>query len=247
MAAHTFEITAAMVASFVAIHLLIGRIRVIDVTPRSKWLSFSGGVAVSYVFLHMLPELGAYWIEIAHRAKLEAAAAEALIYGLALAGLVTFYGVERQVKLARKHAAGDRPTSSVLWLHIVSYATFNFLIGYLLIEREDESYWGLGLYFGAMALHFVTADYGMRKDHESGYDSWGRWVISAAVLLGWASGTLVSLSPLVVAALFATVAGSVLLNVLKEELPEERQSYFLPFLAGVALYAAPIFIERLAI
>lgn len=40
------------------------------------------------------------------------------------------------------------------------------------------------------------------------------------------------------AALFAFLAGGVILNVLKEELPEERESRFSAFAGGALLYAA---------
>ena len=36
----------------------------------------------------------------------------------------------------------------------------------------------------------------------------------------------------------AFIAGAIILNVLKEELPEERQSRFIPFILGVVLYGA---------
>ena len=38
------------------------------------------------------------------------------------------------------------------------------------------------------------------------------------------------------AVLFAAVAGAVILNVLKEELPDERESCFSAFLGGAAAY-----------
>jgi hypothetical protein len=41
-----------------------------------------------------------------------------------------------------------------------------------------------------------------------------------------------------VIALFSFLSGAIVLNVLKEELPEERKSRFLPFLAGAATYGA---------
>lgn len=244
-------VTAAMVAAFVAIHLFVKRLRFIDITPRSKWLSFSGGVAVSYVFLHVLPDLAAHSTELSEQMGAEPVVAESIIYALSLAGLVAFYGLERRVKLSRADSRadgeGDRLEQDVLWLHVASYAVLNLLIGYLLLHREEGGAWALGLYFGAMALHFVTADYGMRKNHKHAYDSWGRWVISAAALAGWALGLAVTLATPVVAGLFAFVAGGIVLNVLKEELPEERQSYFLPFLIGVLLYAALVLIERVAL
>jgi hypothetical protein len=244
-------VTAAMVAGFVAIHLLIKRLRFIDVKPRSKWLSFSGGVAVSYIFLHALPDLAAHSTDLAERMGSEPVVAESIIYAVALAGLAVFYGVERQVKLSRARSremgTGDMPEASVLSLHVASYAVFNLLIGYLLLHREEGGAWALVLYFVAISLHFVTADFGMRKDHKSGYDRWGRWVISAAVLAGWALGLAVTLSSVVIAGLFAFIAGGIILNVLKEELPEERQSYFLPFLGGVLAYAALVLVERIGL
>lgn len=41
-----------------------------------------------------------------------------------------------------------------------------------------------------------------------------------------------------IAVIFAFLAGSIIFNVLKEELPEERQSRFWAFAVGVAIYAA---------
>lgn len=57
---------------------------------------------------------------------------------------------------------------------------------------------------------------------------WRRWGIGAAVRV----------HPAVVALLFAFLAGAVVLNVLKEELPEERRSNFWAFTAGAAAYSS---------
>ena len=241
-------VTAAMVAAFGAIHLLIRRLRFIDTTPRSRWLSFSGGVAVAYVFLRILPDLGSHAATLAREMEVSAMAAESIVYALALAGLAAFYGLERQVKLSRarsrKAGRGDQTQAGVLWLHVASYALLNLLVGYLLLHREEAGSWALGLYFGAMALHFVTADYGMRADHKAAYDRWSRWVLAAAVVAGWALGLTLTLPGPAIAGLFAFLAGGVVLGVLKEELPEERQSYFLPFLGGAMVYAVLVLVER---
>ncbi len=58
------------------------------------------------------------------------------------------------------------------------------------------------------------------------------------MLVGWGLGRLVEPLPEVVAGLFAFLAGGVVLNVLKEELPEERESRFSAFLVGAVGYAA---------
>ncbi len=244
-------ITAAMVAAFVAIHLFVRRLVFVDRSPRSKWLSFSGGVAVAYVFLHILPDLGAHATRLSDRMGERPLIAESIIYALALAGLATFYGLERQVKLSRERSReegeGDLAEENVFWIHVASYGLFNLLIGYLLLHREEAGYWALGLYFTAMALHFLTADFGMRQHHRSAYDAWGRWVLAGGAVAGWALGMMVDLPPPAIAGLFAFLAGGVVLGVLKEELPEERKSFFLPFLGGIIGFAGLVLIERLVV
>ena len=96
-----------------------------------------------------------------------------------------------------------------------------------------------------MALHFVTADFGMREDHARDYDRIARWVLAAAVVAGWGLGLLTDLPRLAIGLLFAFLAGGVVLNVLKEELPEERKSQFGPFILGAAGFALLVAGERM--
>ncbi|RPF72090.1 hypothetical protein [Aurantiacibacter spongiae] len=241
-------VTGAMVLVFAAIHLFTKRLRFLDSTPRSKWLSFAGGVAVSYVFLHVLPEIGAHQRTFAAEMGVPALVAESTVYSLALAGLAVFYGLERAVKVSRARSrakgAGDRLERRVLYLHLATYGAFNMLVGYLLVHREEGGAGALALYFVALALHFVTADFGMRNDHSAAYDRIGRWVIAAAVIAGWGLGLATQLSGVLIGCLFALLAGSIVLTVLKEELPEERESYFRPFALGLVIYAGLVLAER---
>ncbi len=235
-------VTFAMALGFVAVHLFVGRLAFLDIVPRSRWLSFAGGVAVGYVFLHIMPELGAHATAFAATTELAAPVAEAMVYALALIGLVLFYGTERAIVVSRGERrtteGRDRPEHGMFRLHIGASALLIFVIAYLLNHREDESLPGLVLYFGAMVLHFATADYGARSHHPELYDRQGRWILAAATLAGWGAGVVFALPALAIGSLFAFIGGGIVLVVLKEELPEERRSYFLPFLGGAALYAA---------
>lgn len=115
---------------------------------------------------------------------------------------------------------------------------YNALIGYLLLHREEQDLRGLFFFAAAMGFHFLVNDYGLREDHRDTYHRVGRWVLAAAVAAGWVVGLWTTLNRAALAMLFAFLAGGVVLNVLKEELPEERQSRFWPFAAGAASYAA---------
>ena len=160
---------------------------------------------------------------------------------MALAGLAVFYGLERAAKTSRARSRqggkGDIVGSELFWIHIGSFALYNVLIGYLLLHREDTGLPSLLLYFTAMALHFLTTDHGLREHHKEVYDHKGRWLLVAAVLLGWLLGVVGPLSETAIGLLFAFLAGGVVLNVLKEELPEERESNFGAFALGTGAYA----------
>jgi hypothetical protein len=232
------------VVGLVCVHLFSGRLRFLDGTPRSVWLSVAGGISVAYVFVHLLPELAEGQEAIAEALEEGEGLAflESHVYLVALVGLAVFYGLDRLATTARrrKREAGQEDATSpgVFWLHISSFAVYNFLIGYLLLHRVDAGLGNLVLFFVAMALHFLVNDHGLREHHKGAYLSAGRWVIAAAVILGWSVGLLTEIPEVAIAVLVAFLAGGVIMNVLKEELPEERESRFWAFALGATFYAA---------
>lgn len=231
------------VSLFVLVHVFGDRLTFLATTPRSIWLSAAGGVSVAYVFVHLLPEL-AEQQEVLRSGVSPTGilgAIESHAYLIALIGLVLFYGVERfaQVHGGRSgQATTEAPSLGVFWLHLGSFAFYNVLIGYLLVHREDTDLRGLVIYAVAMSLHFLVNDQGLREQHGHVYHRYGRWLLAAAPVLGFVLGLVTTVAPLLLGSLFALLAGGVVLNVLKEELPEERQSRFLAFAGGAAFYAS---------
>lgn len=241
----TLQITLSFLIAglFGAIHLLGDQLSFLNTTPRSAWLSVAGGVSVSYVFVHLLPELAAHQESFRHAAETGGAlaAVESHIYVIALTGLLVFYGLERLAKTSakmRKAALSGPPRSDgAFWLHLGSFALYNMLIGYLLLHREDANLRSFLAYALAMGLHFLVNDHSLRAHHGELY-RFGRWLLAAAPFVGLLLGLAVTLSDLAIGALFAFLVGGVVLNVLKEELPEQRESRFWVFAAGTAGYAA---------
>lgn len=228
-------------AAFVLVHVFVGRIRFIGGTPRSRWLSAAGGVSVAYVFLHLLPEVSEGQKTLAESFS-PVGFAERHVYLIAMLGLVLFYGLERLASTSSDpDADGRRETGTspgVFALHIGSFGAYNALVGYLLLHREGGGWRSLALFALAMALHFVVNDYGLREHHKRRYDAVGRWVISLAVVAGFVLGLVTTVHEAMIAVLIAFLAGGVVLNVIKEELPRERESRFSAFLAGAVAYSA---------
>lgn len=235
-------LTIVSTAIFAAIHLWVGRLSVLDRVPRSRWLSFAGGVAVCYVFVHVLPELAE------HSDSWDSEPAARIAYLVALAGLAVFYGLERAIKVSRdrhrmRHAS-DQPQAFAFWLHIASFAAYNLMIGYLTASREQTGTTADFFYVAAMALHFLTNDFGLRHDYKQAYDHTARWLLVVSVATGALLGLVQDVPETAVSVLFAFLAGGIVLNVLKEELPEERQSRFWPFAAGAAGYAVLLVVSQ---
>ena len=234
-------ITFFVALSFAAIHLFAGKLRFLNRLPRSRWLSAAGGVSVAYVFLHLLPELNERQAELGDSELFF----ERHVFSVALLGLAAFYGCERLVARSRKRddntgedVSKEATGRGAFWLSIGSFALYNMIIGYLLLDSEAGSARDLLWYAVALALHFVVNDYGLREDHRERYHRVGRFVLAAAVLLGWLLGWRVHIPELYVTELLAFLGGGVMLNVLKEELPEERESSFWAFALGVVGYSA---------
>ena len=219
-------------------------------TPRSIWLSAAGGISVAYVFVHILPELAHHQHEFNVRGGplglLDRS--ERHVWFVALVGLAAFYGLDSLARSSARqrgrHGGERRPSSRAFWVHLVAYAAFNLLIGYLLLHREEIGLYSLLTYAIAMSTHFVVTDQGLREQFHPAYDGIGRWVLAAAPLVGWALGVWVDVPPLAVLAMFAFLAGGIILNALKEELPEERESHFSAFAISTGLYAALLLVTE---
>lgn len=233
-----------------ALHLAVPRIRRLPFVPEAATGSFAGGLAVAYVFLHLLPEIAA------GNEAVGAALADVLrptplidlgIFLVALIGFTAFYGLERladrQGRVAARRSGGrapdDRPAaglSGVYRLHLASFMVYNALITYTMVLRLRTGLAFALLFTVAMGLHFVLTDRGLEERYRQQFSVRGRVALAAALLVGWVlSAVFAPSSTLVVALLTALLAGSILLNVFKEEIPAGRRSSFGWFVVGLVL------------
>jgi len=113
---------------------------------------------------------------------------------------------------------------------------YNAIIGYLLLRVELRELSALALYTLALGVHFVVNDFGLREHHKDAYERIGRWVIATAVLIGWLVGVTADLPERAIALVVAFIAGGVILNSSREELPSECRARLMPFVAGALLY-----------
>ena len=234
-------IVLALVSALVlaALHLLAPHIRRLPLVPEYATASFAGGLAVSYVFLHLLPELAAGNREVREVLGDEGEQSPLLgleVFLVALVGFMLFYGLER---LAERSRSEGRGSGSVFRVHLASFVVYNAIIGYTLILDWRTSVPFAVLFTIAIGLHFVLSDRGLEENYGDRFDRRApRLVLAGALLVGWALAALLApTSTVVVSLLTAFLAGSILLNVFKEEIPSTRRSHFGWFVVGAASYS----------
>ena len=225
-----------------ALHQLVPSIRKLPLVPEHAAASFAGGLAVSYVFLHLLPEVAYGHSELRERFDEGPISplAELGIFLVALTGFCVFYGLEI---LAQRVSTDERTGArqgGVFWVHLGAFALYNAIITYTLSSTYRTGVAFALLFTIAMGLHFVLSDRGLEEHYGRRFDRrLPRLVLLAGLLLGWLLSALFAPTRSVtVSVLTAFLAGSVLLNVFKEEIPSARRSSFRWFLTGLLGYAA---------
>lgn len=233
-------LSAGLAVCLALLHLYVRLLSPALDAPRSPWLSLAGGAATAYVFIHIFPSLcdgqdallraGWAWVSLLDRH----------VFCIALAGLLVFYALERAALGVRggRTAPPVEAGHGLFWLHLTSFGLYNFLIGYLLVNRATPGPANLITYFLAMALHMAGNDYGLRRHFTDSYRRLGRLVLAGAVLAGWGFGVIFRVHEAVLAILFAFLAGGVVMNTMKDELPLDGSGNAPAFTLGAAGYAA---------
>ncbi|WP_445488000.1 hypothetical protein [Niallia sp. 03133] len=232
--------------SIVIFHMLSNNFRFLSSIPRSKYLSFFGGVSIAYVFVEVLPNLNKHQQNIEKETHYKIVAlAEDHAYIMAMIGFFVFLGMERLVLLSKtvKKKGDDYESLRVFWIHIASFFIYNGLIGYILRNKDFASAKEMLLYFFAVFVHIISNDRGIRDDHQNIYDKAGRKLLSFAVLIGWSLGGIIEISQLALSTVFAFISGGIIINAMKEEIPKERKSSFLTFTVGSLLYTVLLVIS----
>lgn len=198
--------------------------------------SFSGGVAIAYVFLYMLPNLVEYNKPIGkllvHNQWLTPFT-ELFIYIVALAGFIIYYGFDL---LAERHKAQAHDDGFVYALHVSLLCLYNFLITYTMSLRAMYSTTATCLFTIAMALRFVLTDRKFSRLYETRFNHVGRYLLSAALLIGWLLSVLFDpVNVLFSAFMISFLSGSVLLNVFRDDLPATELTDYAWFTAGASI------------
>lgn len=205
--------------------------------------SFAGGVAVGYVFLHMLPEI------VESHDKIHDLLAQSTgmsqfkdlaVFVIALMGFEVFYLLDRltfQKSISNQNAAYR--------LSLGFYFVYNFLITYTLVLRVDAGVFYAILFTVAMSLHFILSDKHFQRYYPQLFSKGSRLFLVLGLLLGTMAAFATPENIYVGAMLTAFLSGAILYNAFSEEINLERQTSMVFFFLGTAIMAILLAVELL--
>lgn len=223
-------LTFFLVILLAGVHLSVKYYSKLMEQPRKPILSFAGGASIAYVIVHLLPEFQKVQEEFNKLIHIPKHYEDYSLYLVATVGFIVFYSINHFVKASEQNS----PHLSVFIYHIGAFVLYNSFIGYYLIKGLKQEPKAVVIFTVVFTLHLMINDVGLRLDHKKRYDPWGSLILAVSVVGGWLLGFFITLSTFIFALWFSWLAGGILLNTIKEELPKERKSKLLPFILGVA-------------
>ena len=181
-------------------------------------------MAAAYVFVHLLPEL-----DKGH------ALLGRMIFVLSLVSFVVYYGLSMTMQSRSDHQSPAARAPFFFPVKLAQLWIYNWLIIYGTPASAAEDGWRcIGLII-AMALHLAHSDFDLGMQYTKPFDSWGRFVLATAPLVGWISVVLdQKTNETINDILVALLAGVMLYAVFREQIPEHRESRFWWFVLGAA-------------
>lgn len=186
---------------------------------KERLVSFAAGLSVSYIFLHLFPQV----YTVAHDVP-------RLIFLSMLAGFVAYHALE---KLIYQYAPRDEVINDIELEHSLTLFFYHFVIGIVFLSLMQQSRWDGVLFFIPVSLHVIIN----ALPHAHRFQKMSvKAFFSSAPLLGVMVGWLVPIPTVIYALLFGLVAGILLFVEAREVAPRRRTESIVWFLIGVVGY-----------
>jgi hypothetical protein len=186
-------------------------------------LSAGAGIGISYVVLHLLPELARGVGTFSDGLTADLPTAEVLVYGLVLVGILGTLAL-RAVQKGR-HGLAPHPR-----VRLLQPALSALIVGYLLAVRDDPDIQPVLVFGLAIGLHVVLNAHALATKLDSPL---GGLALAGAIAAGYLLGTVAEAPEVWVAGITALLAGGVMTRTIHELLDEER--HLVALTAGAAI------------
>lgn len=189
---------------------------------KMKFISFSAGVSVPYIFLILLPEI-----------YLNAIAINRLMFLSVLFGFGVFHMIEKYI---RQNFVGQKLRREHRLMHSAISFVYFYIVGFILVEVTETRILSGLLLFIPIALHIVI-DSLPRRTTKSHYL---RAISASAPFVGAVTATYINVGVSGNVILLGVIGGALLYTVMRESLPKEIEGKPLYFNIGLLMFTTLI-------
>ena len=189
---------------------------------KMKFISFSAGVSISYIFLVLLPEIYSSAIAI-----------NRLIFFSVLFGFGLFHLIEKYI---RQNFTGPKMRKEHRLVHSTTSFVYFFVVGFILVKLVERGVVGGVLLFIPIMLHIIIDSLPRRhtKKHHM------RVLSAGAPFFGALVASFIDIGEVGNISLLGVVGGALLYTVVRESLPREREGRPLYFIIGLLFFTVLI-------
>jgi len=228
------------VACLATVHLTVGRWSILKGPQRQFWLSISAGTALAYVFTYLLPKLAVVQSTLGAGSSTPLPFLRHHTYLLALAGLLAFFALASSVNVQADSPLRQQRSTLRELLLIVGYGAYSVQLGLLIADLPEPGILSYLLVTLILGLHLMGIDQQLNEAEPIAYERKLRYAFIIALFTGWTIGSFTeSLRPAVV---FSStfVAGGIMINAIREEMPTGSGPIHASFLIAVVVATAAI-------
>lgn len=224
-------------------HILCSRENIVRVFEKQGWISFSAGASVSYVFIHVFPEIGIFQQRLtgASGHHQDVGFINQPLYLVALGGLCLLYlldTIETSYQIEDQNGSQQQQKYMPLfYLRCSLYFVYNIMVAYIVTQRPGSGFFNITLITIALTMHFFVVNVSAKEKNGELFDRYIRWPATIGLLLGWALGILVDLPEIITVTVFSLIGGMITYIALKSELPQTRHKAPYHFFSGALIYA----------
>lgn len=188
---------------------------------KGNYASFSGGLAVAYVFLHLLPELDEGHEFLGER-----------IYFVALLGFTFLYGFEFWLRRRSRVEVQKAHYALQMGIAMVYSALLVFTLGTQLPATLALTV----VFVIAIGMDLLSDDIDFLEDFDDRFRKQGRFLVAAAGAAGFALSLVRRPHEVYIDLLTAVLAGFMLYSVFRDEVPTASKAHFPMFLTGLGTF-----------
>ncbi len=230
-----------VICALSSVHLTIHHWRFLNGPAATHWLSISAGTALAYVFAYLMPKLAIIQDKLAPTADASVGFLRQHAYLLALAGLLTYFGLSRITAAGPSQVTDERVFHNrVVLLQLIGYCLYSAQLGYLVTELSQPGLASYTLVTVILCLHLMGINHHLHHTFPVAYLGLLRYAYTAALFCGWLAGVMTANVGLFIMLTTTFVAGGIIITALREELPREGESHSIAFYVSVVLSTAAI-------